>query len=396
MIRWLASYPKSGNTWVRIFLWAYWNDDGTDKEVALDRIPEISHSESRLKRYEELAGQSIASWNAARVASLRFAVQKSVAMQLKPHQVVKTHSVRARIADVPLIVPQWTDRAIYLLRHPMDVVDSYADHCGLSIDQTVRMMCNRAHRVGGDGKMVVQYLDSWSEHVRSWTENVFFPTLVVRYEDLVANPGRFFEAILSFLGYPVDEDRLQRTIQRTSLTRLQGREAKDHFCELSDRSAGGRFFRHGVAGRWMSVLSDEQVSRMDADHSEMMLRFGYRSDGIVPESDVHVLGTDSSPSRVELPIDHGCNAASTTQANSLASSHAIRRWLVSNLIRGVSPSRLAEMSCEHGIEPEEIEIELDFALHHPYVLGALDALSVKSCCSCASEGSMNSLQCICE
>ncbi|EKK01034.1 hypothetical protein RBSH_03708 [Rhodopirellula baltica SH28] len=54
------------------------------------------------------------------------------------------------------------------------------------------------------------------------------------------------------------------------------------------------------------------------------------------------------------------------------------------------------MSCEQGIEPDEIEIEREFALHHPYVLGALDALSEKSCCSCASEGPMNSLQCICD
>ncbi|KLU06312.1 hypothetical protein RISK_001523 [Rhodopirellula islandica] len=52
------------------------------------------------------------------------------------------------------------------------------------------------------------------------------------------------------------------------------------------------------------------------------------------------------------------------------------------------------MSCEHGIEPEEIE--MDFALQHPYVLGALDALSEKSCSRCALEGSVNSLQCVCD
>ncbi|WDQ19095.1 sulfotransferase domain-containing protein [Rhodopirellula sp. P2] len=234
MIRWLASYPKSGNTWVRIFLWAYWNDDGTDKEVDLDRIPEISHSESRLKLYDELAGQSIASWNAARVASLRFAVQKSVAMQLKPHQVVKTHSARARIAEVPLIVPQWTERAIYLLRHPMDVVDSYADHCGLSIDQTIRL-------------------------------------------------------------------------------------------------------------------------------------------------------PDGNESTVE----------SMALANPVAPNNAIRRWLVSNLVRGVSPRRLAEMSREHGVDADEMEVELDFALRHPYVLGALDAIAEKQAPIPTPERSTNNRQSVC-
>ena len=57
-IVWLASFPKSGNTWARALLANYMLAD--DKPVAINRLSDLALSDATLKPYEMAAGRPLA------------------------------------------------------------------------------------------------------------------------------------------------------------------------------------------------------------------------------------------------------------------------------------------------------------------------------------------------
>ncbi|MFN9911289.1 MAG: sulfotransferase domain-containing protein, partial [Pirellulaceae bacterium] len=177
-----------------------------------------------------------------------------------------------------LIASQWTGGAIYLVRNPLDIVDSMSDHADLSHDATIELMNNRDQRLGGlHSPLVTQYVDTWSRHVASWLDHADFPVLLVRYEDIHQAPLREFTRMVAFLGWEVDTTALQRAIPLACFETLQGLEREQGFQETSRVARSGRFFRRGQIDAWRELLSEPQVARIMADHGSMMARLGYHS-----------------------------------------------------------------------------------------------------------------------
>ncbi len=271
-IKWLASYPKSGSTWMRCFLRAYQFD--AYEPIDLNLVGRISKSDSRRSRFEELAGKD--GLDDAHVNRLRKRMQQLIAIELGDFQVVKTHNARVAVDGVPLIENTLTDRAIYIVRNPLDIVDSLADHTGNSIDAAIAAMNDWQYSFGAaDRKFVRQYLTTWSNHVTSWTDNPPFPVLVLRYEDLLESPVNNFARALHFLGWPFSRDRLVRAIRFSSFDQLAQAEQVQGFQELSEESRSGKFFRVGKAGLWVKRLSKKQVTAVSVDHKLVMHKLGY-------------------------------------------------------------------------------------------------------------------------
>jgi hypothetical protein len=123
---------------------------------------------------------------------------------------------------------------------------------------------------GSDGVQVFELLSSWSEHALSW---VAAPRrLLVRYEDLLAEPERHFGRVIKFLGDgAVEADRLRRAIEFSSFGTLAAQEAAEGY----QAGGQGKFFRQGQAGQWREQLTPEQALRIEAAHGEVMRNFGY-------------------------------------------------------------------------------------------------------------------------
>ncbi len=279
-IAWLASYPKSGNTWTRSFLRAYQYD--AFEPIRLNQIGRISKSDSRLTHFQAVAGKPGGILTDEEINALRPKVQEDISREIGVHQVAKTHNARFTIDGIPLIQDQFTRKAVYLVRNPLDVVDSLADHNSLSIDQTIDTMNNPEHIIGAAQEVfVTQYIGTWSEHVRSWTEATEFPVLVLKYEDLLADPVGKFGELLAFLGWYFDQERLQRAVQLSSFDVLQQSEQQQGFEEVSHRSRSGRFFRRGQADAWKQILTPPQITRILSHHAETMQAVGYE----IPSTD---------------------------------------------------------------------------------------------------------------
>ena len=272
-IVWLASYPKSGNTWLRAFIYNLVEDPA--RPGKLSSLPTYFEEESKPRWYQPYVDKG-------EVLSLPF----DEAMRLRPqvHQDIansrprgsiftKTHNMFGQYNNVPLHNVSVMAGAIYVVRNPLDVVLSVADHFGLSIDEAIDFMGNEETGTPTNAENVAGYMGSWSTHVASWTVQPHPSIVVVRYEDMQDKPNKAFGSVARLLGMDGDRKRIRKAIQFSSFRELKKQELAEGFTEKSPNSR--HFFRKGTKNQWADALSDEQVQRLVDRHREQMSRYGY-------------------------------------------------------------------------------------------------------------------------
>ncbi|WP_169543766.1 sulfotransferase domain-containing protein [Sneathiella aquimaris] len=274
-IVWLASYPKSGNTWVRMFLNSYFK--GQEEKQDLNTLDLSTFGGSSKTSYRAVTSKNVDSLSDAEIMALTPLAHSHIAAQ-KPNEVfVKTHNLLSTYYDIPLITPTVTASGLYIIRNPLDLVLSVADHFGLTVDKAIDFISNPNGSTAPTETMVRQIFCSWTENVKSWSENPPFPVFVVRYEDLHATPIDMFSEILSFLGTQPDVKQVQKAAKQCSFKALRQMEKRDGFTEKSQHSKS--FFRVGKTGQWKSKLTETQIERIIRPNYAQMKRFGYLPDG---------------------------------------------------------------------------------------------------------------------
>ena len=275
-IVWLASYPKSGNTWTRVFLTNYLRDSAVPADVNdLDNGPIASH---RLG-FDECVGIEATQLPARIATRLRPEVYRALAREASDLLFMKVHDAwRLTDTGTPMFPADTTAAVIYLLRNPLDIAVSFAHHSGHSAERTVANMCDSEYTMSDSSTrlsdQLPQHIGTWSEHVRSWVDDSGLPLSVVRYEDLRADTMRVFGEILEFVGVPVEPVRLSRAVDFSRLEELQRQEATVGFRERSP-SASAPFFRRGEVGSWRQELGADLIGTLRAAHRDTMQRFGY-------------------------------------------------------------------------------------------------------------------------
>ena len=275
-IVWIASYPKSGNTWVRLFLAAYLaNTDKLDPNDALKG----TFNDAQRPVFDKLLKLESKDLDDDVVASLRLPYLSKLAESGDKDVIIKTHVLNANWHNAAMIPPAVTRRALYIIRHPFDVCTSFAKHMGLSFDEAVAAMGNPSFAIGSDTQ-IKQPLHTWSTHVGSWLGATGFERMTIRYEDMILRPYQTFANIINFMGMGVENEKIDRALASTDFDRLKEVEKKKGFLEASDKNDQG-FFRSGQIGGFKGVLNDKQIAKLSKDHADMMSRFGYGDDGSV-------------------------------------------------------------------------------------------------------------------
>ncbi|HUF56721.1 MAG TPA: sulfotransferase domain-containing protein [Thermohalobaculum sp.] len=268
---WLASYPKSGNTWTRVLLANYLFNAKTP--VPINQVHRLGIGDSVAETYRRAAGGRFDPADIKATLALRPKVLRGIAANGADVNFVKTHARRGRLAGVELVPPELTRAAVYILRDPHDMVLSYARHYGGTPEDAVAAMAREDHIVLGEAGSAVQFVGNWSRHVESWTRTRRFPVVVIRYEDLKADPAAGFARILELVGVPVEAERLERAIRFSSFEEMQRQEAAHGFIERSARAE--RFFARGESGRGRRELSPELARRIAEAHGPVMQEHGY-------------------------------------------------------------------------------------------------------------------------
>ena len=270
-ILWLASYPKSGNTWTRAFLANLFMNQ--PKPVDINRLTNFAYAEYRLEFYEQVTGKKRSELTDEELNQARPMVQKLIASSSPNTVFVKTHSAMGFTNDVPTIEPSATEGGIYILRNPLDVCVSYAHHVGIDYDQAVRAMASSDTQLSTTDTLAFNVMGSWTDHVTSWADAEGLTRLVLRYEDLHRQPVKTFGKLVKFLGLPKNQERLERAIRFSSFKELANQESQTGFIEKSKKSE--KFFRKGKIGGWRDELNDNQVAQIIDDHRDVMKRFDY-------------------------------------------------------------------------------------------------------------------------
>jgi hypothetical protein len=272
----LASYPKSGNTWVRLFLANLIKGDGSNP-VALSRIGEATLAEPGTAGFSLLDQRPWQEWSIEDIARMRPQVQERIAGTGEGVVPVKTHSAFVVVRGTPMINMGVTAGAVYVVRNPLDIAVSYAHHQGLPVDEIITIMAANMFTTPGNGANVYEVMGSWSQHVASWTASVSPMMHVMRYEDMLADPHAAFGGLARFMRIEADEDTVSRAVALSAFDKVVGQEAREGFQERTP--AQDRFFRAGKAGQWREVLTKEQVASVVEAHREQMTRFDYVPDG---------------------------------------------------------------------------------------------------------------------
>ena len=270
MIIWLASYPKSGNTWLRSFLINYLNKNTSNFD--LDFLNQIRKF-PRQELFDEL---NINYLKFEEIVKNWINMQEFINLKQK-FTYLKTHNAMCTINNYPFTNKQNTIGFIYLVRDPRDVILSYSYHLNKSVEHTFGIMKNSSYEdFGHHGDSAkTTLMGSWSENYKSWRDYNLAYKLIVKYEDLILNPYETFFKIINYLnkinGLPIDEEMIKKSIENVSFEKLQNLEKKYGFKEKSY----GAFFRKGKIRNWEKNLDKKIASQLEESFKEEMKELGY-------------------------------------------------------------------------------------------------------------------------
>lgn len=298
-IIWLASYPKSGNTWFRSFITAILNNGVVDInkmdtdgifsgknviENQLDLCSDDLH-QHEIERFQRLA------YTASSQAKYELMVKKDKS-RLSPAQIQrreKKEKLFIKVHDAytysewdgePIIPTDPSFLAIYLIRNPLDVTLSLANHSGTGVDQTIKAFLSSPTgafvKKNRSNNQFKQLMGTWQMHAQSWIEQKHIPVHIIRYEDMLEKPFETFKSAMTAMNIEANDDEIKAAINATTFEKLSSQEKEADFKEKPRPS--GSFFFKGSSGRWKTELSSKQVEAVCAVNSIYMKKFGYWPD----------------------------------------------------------------------------------------------------------------------
>jgi len=275
-IIWLASYPKSGNTWLRILLTFYFKDD--TEEFDLNNLITDGIASTR-SIFEEATGLSSSDLSKKEIDRLRPDVYRYMAKKSDIPVYLKVHDANIKKPDNNYLIPEdVTLKVIYLIRNPLDVAVSLAFHSSVEIDRAVDFICDEKATFCSNNRLFTLQLEqkllSWNGHVKSWTKNNSLDVMVIRYEDLLNDTFFEMEKTFAFLEMDVNKNKLQSAVKSSNFERIKSLEKEKGFREKALRSES--FFRKGISGDGINHLSGFHVERIKRYNLEMMKKYGYR------------------------------------------------------------------------------------------------------------------------
>ena len=269
-ILWLASYPKSGNTWIRIFLENLFRDAA--RPVSINELNVVGFGDAHIPLYERIGGRPVAGMDDAAIHALREPLQRFLANRPET-SIVKTHNLLGEHEGRPLIHLEHSMGAIYIARNVFDVTVSLARHYNLAIEDAVEAICSPAMRTPTTAAAVFQVLGRWCDHYRSWTGVPGFEPLVLRYEDMKAKPMKAFDRVVRFLKLPANPARVAKAVKFSSFDEVARQERAGGFRERVREDQV--FFHSGRVGGWRQQLTPGQVARLVEVHGEVLSELGY-------------------------------------------------------------------------------------------------------------------------
>lgn len=281
MIIWIASYPKSGNTWVRALIAHYFfsKNKKFDFEL-LKNIPNFNVSDfinqkTPLKSNNDL----IKNW---------LPTQNFINRKFKRNLLFKTHNACIERDGNKFTNGEVSAGCIYIVRDPRNVITSYKNFENQTYENVAKSMFdNDGYLTSNEntfkkfGIKGIEIISSWAENYNSWVHNKYnIPVCLIKYEDLCSNPFEEFKRIFEFLKKinkekenQLNKERLRNTIEETNFENLKTLEKMEGFIEKQKRRV--IFFNQGKKNNWRKILPKKISSEIEKRFSKEMEELGY-------------------------------------------------------------------------------------------------------------------------
>ena len=282
MIIWLASYPKSGNTYVRAFLSAYYFSDNGQFDFSqisnIDQFPHEKFFNKKVNNFDE-------------ASKLWVPIQKKI-NQDKKIRFFKTHSFLGNYKGNEFTSPETTLGAIYIIRDPRNVFTSIKNHYSLDNEKALKMITDKTRSLmsNNGSHASLTYISSWAENYLSWFRNNKFRRLFVKYEDLIENRYETFRDLIVFINTlmnnveGVNKLKLQKAIETTNFNVLKKKEMSETFDGSDSSFKNWRkfhsenknlFFNLGPENNWEKILKTEISNEIVNSFKKEMKNIGY-------------------------------------------------------------------------------------------------------------------------
>ena len=278
MIIWLASYPKSGNTYIRSFLCAYYfTKDGKfefNHLKNIDQYPDKKFFDSEIKSANDASKNWIKSQNKINKNNKNF--------------IFKTHSALVNLNNNPFTNPNNTLGIIYIVRDPRNIITSIKNHYSMNYDEALNMMLNKNEylydKLKGNDLSRFTFLGSWSDHYKSWISPKKYNRIVIKFEDLENNKLETLKNLISFVNKisgieKIDENKFNNAIKSTNFKNLKKKEQKEGFPEgaLSKKTNEKLdFFNLGFKNRWEEILPKNVNNKLSKEFQKDLKFWNYK------------------------------------------------------------------------------------------------------------------------
>ena len=282
MIIWLASYPKSGNTYVRAFLSAYYfSENGQFDFSQISNIEQFPH-EKYFKQKVNGISEASKQW---------IPIQKEINKN-KKIKIFKTHSCLGNYQGNHFTSPETTLGAVYIVRDPRNVLTSLKNHYSFDDDEALKMITDkRRSLMSNNGTHAsLTHIGSWAENYLSWFKNNQFRRFFVKYEDLMTNRYETFRDIIVFINTlmnrveGVDKSKLQKAIETTNFNILKKKEMSETFGGSDNSFKSWRkfhsenknlFFNLGPENNWKKILKTKISNEIEISFEKEMKELEY-------------------------------------------------------------------------------------------------------------------------
>ena len=277
MIIWIASYPKSGNTYIRSFLSAYYfSQKGKfefDQLLNIFQFPGTKFSKKDCFSFEDAAKNWIYNQNQF------FKKEKFVFL--------KTHNTLKRYKNIEFTTNKETAGAIYIVRDPRNVISSMCHHYSFNLNQAYEILINNdaslsEKSVNGDCSNFT-FLSSWADHYKSWKKTKKFKVLFIKYEELKYNKEKIFREIIQFVNNLklekniINEKKFLNAIKSTNFVNLKNKEFNEKFDESVYSNDGKKinFFNLGFKNRWQNLLPRDMIDKINNSFKKELIDLNY-------------------------------------------------------------------------------------------------------------------------
>lgn len=273
-IVWIASFPKAGNTYVRLLFDAYLLGQVDINEI-VSSVSDDNANRHQLGDGSEIKDTPVQIQNLSRpMAMLRLVNQYVNNRTSDVPLLVKTHSANTLANGIEQLPACLTKATIAIVRDPRKVAPSFAVHMGLDNDKAIEKMQDRYNILSGEESesKVCDVITSWDYHVRSYMTGEYHNVLFLKYEDLCKAPENVFSQILSHAGIQPDMERVKKAVELCRLDHLQREEEEKGFREASPHA--DRFFNSKK-----EPLTEAQRIRIEHKFGKLMKKLGYLKKG---------------------------------------------------------------------------------------------------------------------